>query len=88
MEQTLYFQINPPTRSDFRFRTQVNTPTQFIGVKPTATDTFSYRRYEGLDLMFYRESMTPNDFPVFLNFVGREGIEILEEDFDVFYHED
>lgn len=45
-------------------------------------------RYEGLDWDKLKQSMSPSDFQLFKDFVGGENLNIVEDDFEIFYRED
>lgn len=90
MFETPFHQINGIAKSDLRLRymTQINTPTSYLKGTPLKTDTNYYKRYKGLDLAYYKNAMTPQDFDTFLSFVGAESLDISEGDFDVYYSEE
>ena len=45
-------------------------------------------RFYGLDMEELKNSMSQENFVSFCNFIGREKLEISEEDFEVYYPED
>jgi hypothetical protein len=53
-----------------------------------STETDFFQRYFGIDLKFFSNVMTPADYNIFVKFIGREKIEIREEDLDIYYPED
>lgn len=45
----------------------------------------SEKRFDGLDMDFYRQSMTVPEFRAYLNFIGEETVDFHPSDFEVYY---
>lgn len=48
----------------------------------------SEKRFGGLDLDYYRRSMTDREFSSYLDFIGEEELDFHPSDFEVYYPED
>jgi hypothetical protein len=70
-------------------RTNLSTETRnFIEVDPLTKHKDVYRRYEGLDLTFYKQVMEVHAYKIFIEFVGKLNVEMFEDDFNVYYTEE
>ena len=71
---------------------QILTPSLIFSVTsgtPSMYFTESRDRYVGIDLDYYRTAMSPNDYRIYIDFIGEEKVGLLPEDFEeIYYPED